>query len=94
MDGAGGVDLGLEGAGGVGELGSGEDVEVVVCGVAAGVALGTDGGAEDDEVFGDALTGLLARAVRRRKKEKGEEEKEDTYWRGSRTWHPWHRQHC
>lgn len=71
MDGAGRVDLGLEGAGGVGELGSGEDVEVVVCGVAAGVALSSDGSAEDDEVFGDALTGLLARAVRRRKKEKG-----------------------
>ena len=54
VDGAGGVDLGLEGAGQVGELGAGEDVEVVVGGVAAGVALGADGGAEDDEVLGDA----------------------------------------
>jgi hypothetical protein len=51
---AGGVDLGLEVARGVGELGAGQDVEVVVGRVAAGVALGSDGGAEDDEVFGYA----------------------------------------
>jgi hypothetical protein len=51
---AGRVDLGLEVAGGVGELGSRQDVEVVVGRVAAGVALGADGCAEDDEVFGYA----------------------------------------
>lgn len=54
VDGAGRVDLGLEGAGGVGELGAGEDVEVVVGGVAAGVAFRADGGAEDDEVLSNA----------------------------------------
>lgn len=54
VDGAGGVDLGLVGAGKVGALLAGEDVEVVVGGVATGVALGTDGRAEDDEVLGDA----------------------------------------
>lgn len=41
-------------AGRVGDLRAGEDVEVVVGGVAAGVAFGADGGAEDDEIFGDA----------------------------------------
>jgi hypothetical protein len=40
----GGVDLGLELAGNVGQLGALEDVEVIVRGVAAGVALGADGG--------------------------------------------------
>jgi hypothetical protein len=40
-----GVDLGLESTGNVGELGSLEDVEVVVRGVAAGVALGANRGA-------------------------------------------------
>lgn len=54
VDGAGGVDLGLEVAGGVGELRAREDVEVVVGRVAARVALGADGGAEDDEVLRDA----------------------------------------
>lgn len=54
VDGALGVDLGLVLAGDVGELGAVEDVEVVVGGVAARVALGSDGGAEDDEVLGDA----------------------------------------
>lgn len=54
VHGAGRVDFGLESAGDVGELGAGQDVEVVVGGVAAGVAFGADGGAEDDEVFGDA----------------------------------------
>lgn len=42
-----GVDLGREVAGGVGPLLAGKDVEVVVGGVAAGVAFGADGGAED-----------------------------------------------
>ena len=54
VHGAGRVDLGLELAGDVGQLGAGQDVEVVVGGVAAGVALGADGGAEDDQVLGDA----------------------------------------
>ena len=40
----GGVDLGLELAGDVGQLGALEDVEVVVGGVAAGVTLGANGG--------------------------------------------------
>lgn len=44
MHATGGVDLGLELAGNIGELGTLEDVEVVVGGVAAGVALGADGG--------------------------------------------------
>lgn len=44
MNGTGGVALGLEGSGDVGELFAVQDVEVVVCGVAAGVALGADGG--------------------------------------------------
>lgn len=39
------VDLGLELSGDVGELGALEDVEVVIGGVAAGVAFGSDGGA-------------------------------------------------
>lgn len=42
---AGGVDLGLELAGHVRQLRAVQDVEVVVCGMAAGVALGADGGA-------------------------------------------------
>jgi hypothetical protein len=56
VDGAGRVELGGVGGGGgvVGELGAGQDVEVVVGRVAAGVAFGADGGAEDDEVFGYA----------------------------------------
>lgn len=53
MHAAGGVDLGLELAGDIGELGTLEDVEVVVGGVTAGVAFGADGGAKDDQVFGD-----------------------------------------
>ena len=55
VHGAGRVDLGLELAGDVSQLGAGQDVKVVVGGVAAGVAFGADGGAEDDKVFGDAL---------------------------------------
>jgi hypothetical protein len=54
VHGAGRVDFGLELAGDVGELSSGQDVEVVIGGVATGVAFGADGGAEDDEVFGYA----------------------------------------
>ena len=61
VHGAGRVDLGLELAGHVGQLGAGQDVEVVVGGVAAGVAFGADGSAEDDEVFGDAWAEGLAR---------------------------------
>jgi hypothetical protein len=57
---AGGVDFGLEVAGGVGELGPRQDVEVVVGRVAAGVAFGSDGGAEDDEVFGYACGGFVS----------------------------------
>ena len=45
---AGRVDFGLEGARGVGELFAGEDVEVVVCCVAACVAFCAGGGAEDN----------------------------------------------
>lgn len=37
-------------AGGVGGLTAGKDVEVVVCGVSAGVAFGADGCAKDDDV--------------------------------------------
>jgi hypothetical protein len=44
---AGRVDFRLEGAGHVGELRAGQDVEVVVGCVAAGVAFGADGCAED-----------------------------------------------
>jgi hypothetical protein len=40
-----GVDLGLKCAGNVSDLGSMEDVEIVICGVAAGVALGANRGA-------------------------------------------------
>ena len=49
------VDFGLEDAspGHVGVLGAAQDVEVVVCCVAAGVAFGAYCCAEDDEVFGD-----------------------------------------
>lgn len=69
VDAALGIDLWLVGPGGVGELGAEEDVEVVVGGVAAGVALGADRGAEDDEVLGDAwvfrLLVYLAAAVRK-----------------------------
>lgn len=54
MDAAGRVDLGLVLSGNVSPLLAGQDVEVVVGGVAAGVALSSDGGAEDDEVLGDA----------------------------------------
>lgn len=57
VDGTGGVNLGLKGAGGIGGLSTGEDVEVVVGSVATGVALGADGGTEDDEVLGDAWGG-------------------------------------
>lgn len=55
-----GVDLGLVLAGDVGQLHAREDVEVVVGGVAARVALGADRGAKDDEVLGDALYSMLA----------------------------------
>lgn len=55
VDAALGVDLGLVLAGDVGELGADEDVEVVVGRMAARVALGADGGAEDDEILGDAF---------------------------------------
>lgn len=44
MHATGGVDLRLEFAGDVGQLGTLEDVEVVVGGVATSVALGADGG--------------------------------------------------
>lgn len=53
VHGAGRVDLGLVLAGHVGQLGTGQDVEVIVGGVTAGVALGSDGGSEDDQVLGD-----------------------------------------
>jgi hypothetical protein len=42
VDGARGVDLGLESAGNESDLGSLKDVEVVISGVAAGVALGAN----------------------------------------------------
>ena len=54
VHGAGRIDFRLELAGDVGQLGAGQDVEVVVGGVAAGVAFGADGCAENDEIFGDA----------------------------------------
>lgn len=75
------VDLGLVGAGDKGLLDAGEDVEVVVGGVAAGVAFCAYGGAEDDEVFGDAfllsVTGLKPAS-------EGEEDGTlgSTYWHG------------
>ena len=53
MHGTGRVGLGFVGPRDVGELGAVQDVEVVVRGVAAGVTLGSDGGAEDDQVLGD-----------------------------------------
>jgi hypothetical protein len=39
------VDLGLEFPRNVGDLSAGEDVEVVICGVATGMAFSSDGGA-------------------------------------------------
>lgn len=45
VHGARGIDLRLESTGNVRDLGSLEDVEVVVCGVAAGVAFGANRGA-------------------------------------------------
>lgn len=48
------VDFWDKGAGREGELGAGEDVEEVVGRVAASVAFGANGGAEDYEVFGYA----------------------------------------
>lgn len=45
----------------VGQLSACENVEVVVCCVSAGVAFGSDGCAEDDEVFGYACVGGLVR---------------------------------
>lgn len=54
VHGAGRVDLGRVLAGHVRLLDAREDVEVVVGGVAAGVALGANGSAEDDEILGDA----------------------------------------
>jgi hypothetical protein len=52
VHGARAVDFRLEGARREGQLRAREDVEVVVGGVAAGVAFGAEGRAEDDEVFG------------------------------------------
>lgn len=53
VHGTGGVGLGFVGTGDVGELGAVQDVEVVVRGVTASVALGSNSGAEDDQVLGD-----------------------------------------
>lgn len=47
------VDLGLEFAGDVGQLGAVQDVEVVVGCVTARVALGADSSSKDDQVLGD-----------------------------------------
>lgn len=47
------VDLGEQATGQKGGLGALEDVEVVVGGMAAGVALGADGSAEEDQILGD-----------------------------------------
>lgn len=55
VHGAGRVDLGLVLARHVGQLGAGQDIEVIVGGVTAGVTLGSDGGSEDDQVLGDTL---------------------------------------
>lgn len=44
------INLPDERAGRVGGLTTGKDVEVVVCGVSAGVAFGADGCAKDDDV--------------------------------------------
>ena len=60
---AGRVHLGLVLSGDVGRLYAREDVEVVVGRVAARVALGADGGAEDDEVLGDAWRVLVPSLV-------------------------------
>lgn len=59
VHGAGRVDLGLVLAGDVRLLDASKNVEVVVGGVAAGVALGADGSAEDDEVLCDACVALV-----------------------------------
>jgi hypothetical protein len=48
------VDLRLKCAGDIGQLRAGQNVEVIVGGVAAGVAFGADGSAKDDQVFSDA----------------------------------------
>lgn len=60
VHGADGVDFWLELAWHVGEFLAFEDVEVVVSGVAAGVAFGSEGCAEDYEVFCYAWEGELA----------------------------------
>jgi hypothetical protein len=57
MDAAGGVHLGLEPARGKGPLDAGKYVEVVICRVAARVALGSQRRTEDDEILGDAYSG-------------------------------------
>ena len=54
VDGAGRIDLRVVLAGGVGPLLACQDMEVVIGSVAASVALGANGGTEDDEVLGDA----------------------------------------
>lgn len=54
-NGTGRVLLGLEGSGDVGKLLAVQDVELVICGVTAGVALGADSGIEDDQVLSDTL---------------------------------------
>lgn len=48
------IDFGLVVTGVVGELRAGQDVEVIVDGVAARVTFGAHCCSEDDEIFGDA----------------------------------------
>lgn len=54
------IHLGLILARRVGELGARQDVEVIIGRVASGVAFGTNGRAEDDQVLGDAC-GLVSK---------------------------------
>lgn len=69
------VDFGLERARGEGELGSLDDVEVIVGCVAACVAFGSDGCAEDYEVFCQAYSRVSWNFGSFRKGKM-------TYWRG------------
>lgn len=60
------IDLGLVGSGDIGELGALEDVEIVVGRVTTGVTFCADGGAEDDQVFGDTYWNWLVMVIQGR----------------------------
>ncbi len=63
VHGAYGVDFGLVAAGDKGGLRALDDVEVVVCRVAAGVAFRADCGAEDQEVLRDAWSSSVRNEI-------------------------------